>query len=120
MGRKPKNELSGLARAARDQLKRAEALGKSLDARMKIKKDASEVWVPNEDDRRDFAAITSTLQHAGNAMRGALDSNKKNLGGLTEEQLMAQFNAELVAAAPQLTDEQWAKMCEARAKAGKL
>lgn len=119
MPRRPKNELSGLARAARDQLKRAEALGKSLDERVKMKREASEVWVPNEDDRRDFAAITNTLQHAGNAMIRGLEANKKNLSGLTEEQLTAQFNAEIVAAAPQLTDEQWARMCDARAKAGK-
>lgn len=117
MSRKPKNELAALARAAKAQISRAEALGKSLDSRIKMKREASEEWTPNEDDRRDFAAITNTLQHAGNAMRGALEGNKKNLGGLTEEQLQAQFNAEIINSAQTMTDEEWARMCEARAKA---
>ena len=119
MGRKPTNELAGLARAARKQIDLATALGQSLTNRMKIKKDASTEWTPDEDWRRDFQSVTTTLQHAGNALARALEGNKKNLGGLTEEQLEAQFNAEIVVAAAQLTDEQWARMCEARAKAGK-
>ena len=61
MPRRPKNELAQLARAAKAQLARAEALGRSLDERVKMKKAASDVWVPNEDDRRDFASITNTL-----------------------------------------------------------
>lgn len=84
---------------------------------MKVKKEASEQWTPDEDFRRDFAAITTTLQHAGNSLIRALEGNKKNLGGLTEEQLEAQFNAEIVNSAGQLTDEQWQRMQEARAKA---
>lgn len=119
MGRRPKNELSALARAARDQIKRAEALGKSLDARIAMKREVSPEWSPTEDDRRDFAAITNTLQHAGNAMIRGLEANKKDLGGLTEEQLTAQFNAEIVNSAQTMTDEEWARMCEARKKAGK-
>lgn len=119
MGRRPKNELAALARAARAHLARADVLGRSLDARMRIKKEASPEWTPDEDFRRDFAAITTTLQHAGNALRGALDDNKKSLGGMSEDQLQAQFNAEIVNSAQTLTDEQWARMCEARAKANK-
>lgn len=97
----------------------AEELGRSLKSRMKVKRELSENWTPDEDWRRDFTSVTTTLQHAGNALVRGIEGNKKNLGGLTEEQLQAQFNAEIIAAAPQLTDEQWAKMCEARAKAGK-
>lgn len=117
MGRTPKNELQALAKASRQQLLRAEQLGKSLDQRMKLKREASEEWTPDEDFRRDFAAITNTLQHAGNSLIRALEGNKKNLGGMSEEQLTAQFNAELVTSAQSLTDEQWSKMNEARAKA---
>ena len=117
MGRKPKNELAALARAAKAQISRAEALGKSLDSRIKMKKAASPEWSPTEDDRRDFAAITTTLQHCGNAMIRGLEANKKDLGGLTEEQLVAQFNAELVNSAQTMSDEEWNRMCEARMKA---
>lgn len=116
MGRRAKNPLAALAGASRAQLLRAEALGKSLDERMKMKREAAPDWTPDEDFRRDFAAITNTLQHAGNSLIRALEGHKKDLGGLTEEQLTAQFNAEIVSSAHQLTDEQWAKMCEARAK----
>lgn len=119
MGRRPKNELASLARAAKSQIARAESLGRSLDARVKMKKEASELWTPNEDDRRDFAAITNTLQHAGNAMIRGLEANKKDLGGLTEEQLQAQFNAELINSAQTMSDEEWARMVDARRKAGK-
>lgn len=117
MPRRPKNELAALAAASRAQILRANALGRSVDERMRLKRAASEQWTPDEDFRRDFAAITNTLQHAGNSLIRALEGNKKNLGGLTEEQLEAQFNAELVNSAQSLTDEQWARMCEARAKA---
>ncbi len=117
MGRRPKNELAGLARAARLQIARADQLGKSLDIRMKIKKEASDQWTPDEDFRRDFAAITNTLQHAGNAMVRGLEANKKDLGGLTEDQLQAQFNAELINSAQTMSDEDWNKMVEARMKA---
>ncbi len=119
MGRRAKNELGALARAAKRQIARAEALGQSLDNRMKIKVEASEQWTPDEDFRRDFAAITNTLQHAGNAMTRALEGNKKNTDGLTEQQLEAQFNAEIVRSAQTLSDEDWTRMCEARTKAGR-
>ena len=92
-------------------------LQKSLKERMKIKREASPEWVPDEDWRRDFASATNTLQHAGNSLVRALEGNKKDLGGLTEEQLKAQFNAEIVASAAELTDEQWQRMQDARAKA---
>ena len=119
MGRRPKNELSALARAARAQVSRAEALGRSLDNRIKMKREASPEWTPNEDDRRDFAAITNTLQHAGNAMIRGLDANKKDLGGLTDEQLTAQFKAEIINSAQTMSDEDWQRMKEARLKAGR-
>jgi uncharacterized membrane-anchored protein YjiN (DUF445 family) len=117
MGRRAKNELANLARTARAHLSRAEALGRSLDERLKVKKEASEMWTPDEDWRRDFGSVTQTIQHAGNSLVRALEGNKKNLGGLTVEQLEAQFNAEIVQAAPSLTDEQWQRMVDARAKA---
>ena len=119
MGRRPKNELADLARTAKAQLKRADMLGKSLDARLKTKVSAAEEFTLTDDDRRDFASITQTIQHAGNSLVRALEGNKKNLGGLTEEQLTAQFNAEIVASAAALTDDQWARMKEARTKAGR-
>lgn len=117
MGRKPRNELAALARAAKAQVARAEALGKSLDNRIKMKREVSPEWTPTEDDRRDFASITQTLQHAGNAMIRGLEANKKDLGSLTEEQLQAQFNAELVNSAQTMSDEDWNRMVEARMKA---
>lgn len=120
MPRRPKNELAGLARAARDQIRRAEALGKSFDARVKVKRAASDEWTPNEDDRRDLALITNSLQHAGNALIRGLEANKKDLGGLTEEQLQAQFNAELINSAQTMSDDDWNKMVDARRKAGRI
>lgn len=117
MGRRAKNELADLARTAKAQLKRADLLGKSLDARLKAKTQAAENFTLTDDDRRDFASITQTIQHAGNSLVRALEGNKKNLGGLTTEQLAAQFRAEIVAAAQTLTDEEWACMLEARQKA---
>lgn len=120
MGRKSKNELAGLARAAKAQLALAEELGRSLKNRLKIKKTASDEWTPDEDFRRDFAAVTNTLQHAGNAMIRGLEANKKDLGGLTEEQLEAQYQAELVRNAQTMSDEDWNKMVEARRKAGRI
>ena len=77
------------------------------------------MWSPTEDDRRDFAAITNTLQHAGNAMTRALEGNKKNADGLTEAQLDAQFKAELIRSAQTMTDDEWTLLLEARAKAGR-
>jgi hypothetical protein len=117
VGRKPKNELANLSRAARAHLARAEALGKSLDERLKIKREVSDQWTPDEDWRRDFASVTQTIKYAGSSLMAALEGNKKNLGGLTEDQLQAQFDAELVNSASTLTDEQWHRMCEARTKA---
>lgn len=119
MGRRAKNELAALARAAKRHIARAEAIGQSLDVRMKLKREASEMWSPTEDDRRDFAAITNTLQHAGNAMTRALEGNKKNTDGLSEAQLEAQFNAEIIRSAQTMTDEEWARMVLAREKAGR-
>ncbi len=61
--------------------------------------------------------VLNTLQHAGNAMIRGLEANKKDLGGLTEEQLTAQFRAELIKSAQEMSDEEWNRMCEARMKA---
>lgn len=116
MGRRPKNELAALAGAARAQLRRAEALGRSLDLRMKVKKEASDEWTPDEDFRRDFASITNTLQHAGNSLIRALEGNKSHLGGLSDAQLEAQFNEEMVRAAGTMTDEQVQRFLDALKK----
>lgn len=119
MGRRAKNPLADLAATARAQLQRAKALGRSLDERLKVKQKVAPDWVPDEEWRKDFAAVTNTIQHAGNSLVRGLEGHKKDLGGLTEEQLEAQLNAELVQSAGTLTDDQWQRMCDARAKAGK-
>lgn len=116
MGRRPKNELADLARTARAQLQRAKALGVSLDKRVETKRKVADDWIPDEEWRKDFANVTTAIQHAGNSLIRALEGNKKDLGGLTEEQLEAQLNAELVTSAQKMSDEQWQRMCEARAK----
>jgi hypothetical protein len=119
VGRKPRpgNETAALARAAQAQLNRANLIGKSLDNRLKEKVKASEEFTLNEDDRRDFAAITNAIQHAGNSLLRALEGNKSHLSGLSDEQLQAQFNEEIVRAAGSMTDEQVARFIEARQKA---
>lgn len=117
MSRRPKNEFSALAKAATAQLKRAELLGKSLDERLRVKRKAADEFTLNDDDRRDFASITSTVRDCGVALVRALDANKKDLAGLSEDQLTAQFQAELVKAAQEMSDEDWARMVAARAKA---
>jgi len=119
MGRKPRpgNETAALARAASDQLNRAKLIGRSLDNRLKVKIKAADDFTLNEDDRRDFAAITNAIQHAGNSLLRALEGNKSHLSGLTDEQLQAQFQEELVRAASTMSDEDWNRMAEARQKA---
>lgn len=117
MGRRPKNELADLARTARAHLQRAKALGSSLDVRVVQKKTAADGWIPDEEWRKDFASVTNAIQHCGNSLVRALEGNKKDLGGMSEEQLQAQFNAEIVGAAASLSDEQWQRMVDARAKA---
>lgn len=119
MGRKPRNEFAALAKSAAAQLRRAELLGKSLDARLKVKRDAADEFTLNEDDRRDFASITTTIRDCGVALVRALDANKKDLSGLSEDQLTAQYHAELIKAAHEMSDEDWNKMVAARAKAGR-
>lgn len=116
MGRRPKDEMAALALTARAQIKRAEALGKSLDLRMAAKKDAAEDWIPDEDWRRDFASVTTVIQHAGNSLMRALEGSQKNLGNLTDAQLEAQFQAELVKTATSISDDDWEKMQAAREK----
>jgi hypothetical protein len=115
MGRRPKDDFANLASVARGHIKRAEMIGKSLDERLKNMKEASDEFTINEDMRRDFHAVTTALQHAGKSLVIALESNKKDLGGMTEAQLEAQWNAELVRAATTLTEEQWQTMVRARA-----
>lgn len=116
MARRPRYELDVLAKTAREQLQRAEALGKSLDRRLKAKREAADDWVPDEDFRRDFASINAVIQHGGTALIRAIEHNKKNFGELTEDQLEAQFDAELVRSAQTMPDEQWQMMVAARAK----
>ncbi len=116
MGRKPADAFANLARTAQAQLKRAESLGRSLDERMKKKKLASDEWTLDEDFRRDFAAVTTAIQHAGKSLVIALESGKKNLGSLTEAQLDAQWSAEVVRAATSISDADWDLMVAARAK----
>jgi hypothetical protein len=117
MGRPPKNEFSSLAKSANAQLRRAEMLGKSLDERLKAKRKAADEFTLNEDDRRDFQSITQTIRDCGVALVRALDANKKDLAGLSEDQLTVQFQAELVKAAQEISDDNWARMVAARAKA---
>ncbi len=119
MSRRPKNELAALARAARAQLERATMLGKSLDLRLKEKVKTADVFTLDEDSRRDFQSITTTIRDAGSALIKAMEGNKKNLGELTEAQLTAQFQAEIVLAAGGMSDEDWQRMVDARAKAGR-
>ncbi len=116
---KPRNDIASLARAARAHLRRADALGKSLDARTKEKMRASDVWSPDEEWRRDFASVTAVLQHTGNALTKALEANRSSLADLSDEQLAAQFRSELVSSAQSLSDEDFAAICDARAKAGR-
>ncbi len=119
MGRRPQNEFAALAKSANAQLRRAEALGKSLDERLKIKRNAADGFTLNDDDRRDFSSITQTIRDCGVALVRALEANKKDLAGLSEAQLTAQFQAELIKAAQEMSAEDWARMCDARAKAGR-
>ncbi len=119
MSRRPKNELAALARAARSQLERATLLGRSLDLRLKAKGKAADDFTLLEDDRRDFQAITTTIRDAGSALIKALEGNKKDLGGMSEAQLTAQFQAEIVLAAGSMSEEDWQKMVETRARSSK-
>lgn len=116
MVRKLKNELVSLARTSRQHLRRAEALGKSLDQRLADKQAVAPDWIPDEDWRRDFAAVTTVIQHSGNSLMRALEGNKKDVGNLSNEQLDAQFQAEVVASAVKMSDDDWERMVRARAK----
>lgn len=119
MSRRPKNELASLARAARAQLDRATLLGRSLDLRLKAKVKAADEFTLDEDARRDFQSITHVIRDAGAALIKAVEGEKKNLGELTEAQLVAQFQTEIVSAASSMSDDDWEKMVAARAKAGR-
>ena len=119
MGRKPRNEFASLAKSANAQLKRAEMMGRSLDERLKVMRAGSDGFTMNDEFRRDFAAITQTIRDCGVALVRALDANKKDLAGLSEAQLTAQFQAELIRAAQEMSDEDWNSMIAARAKAGR-
>lgn len=116
MGRKPKNPFSALAESARAHLRRAQALGKSLDNRLKIKLQASPEWIPDDAYRQDFELVTRTLRDAGACLTKALEGNKKELGGLTEEQLLAQLKAEMTNIVRTLSQEEWQALVDARNK----
>jgi hypothetical protein len=111
--------MAALAQSAREHIKRARLIGKSLDLRMAAKVKAAEDFTLNEDDRRDFKMITEALQHGGKSLEHALEAEAKANAGKSDEQLTAQFQAEIVKAAATLNDEDWALMCDARRKAGK-
>ena len=119
MPRRPKNDLATLARASRGQLVRAEKLGHSLDVRLKAKMNAADGFTLDEDWRRDFAMVTSTIRDAGAALTKALENNKKDLSGCTTEQLEAQWKAEMLRSAEAFTDEDWARMDKVRAEKAK-
>lgn len=112
---KRRNQYSELAKAARDQLKRAEALGRSLDERATRMKEAADDWEPSEDWRRDFAAVNAAIQHAGSSLVKALEGNQKFLAGLSEDQLDEQLRTELVRNARDMSEEAWQRMVKARA-----
>jgi hypothetical protein len=118
MGRRAKNELNALAKASRAQLKLAEDLNTSLKQRMHVKKTVAgaQGWIPDEDWRRDFASVTNTLQHAGNSLMRALEGNKKQNEGKTDEELMEQFVAQLLEVAPTLPEETWQALLIARSR----
>jgi hypothetical protein len=113
---KRKDELAELARTARRQINRARQLGQSLDYRTEEKKKAHEGWIPDEDWRRDFQSVTTALQHGGQTLLRALEGNKEDLGGLTEEQLEAKFKDELKRMVSTMSDEEWDEMVAIRAK----
>ena len=119
MGRRPLNEYAVLAASANAQLRRAKLVGRSLDERLKAKLKAADDFVLDEEFRRDFASITATIRDCGAALVRARDASKKDYGELSEAQLSAQWSAELVKAAQELSDEDWQKMCASRAKAGR-
>lgn len=119
MPRAPKDELKILAVLSRSQLLRAQALGRSLDERAKTKRAVALDWIPDEDFRRDFAAVNQAIQHSGASLIRALEGTQKNMGNLTEEQIEAQFDTELVRSAAALSDDQWDAMVAARASAKK-
>lgn len=111
MPRSPKSDLATLARTAKDQLRRAELLGTSLDIRLKTgmreasKEDRS--WSPDDSWRSDFNTVTTTISQVGQALQRALEANQKRLGGMTIDQLEAQFKAEMMRAAGSFTVEDW-------------
>lgn len=108
-----------LAQTARAHLKRAKALGDSLDTRISVMVKAADDWTLNEDMRRDLKTITECIQHAGKGLENALEAKAKINAGLTEAQLLLQFQAELVKAAPLVSNVDWDLMVDARRKAGK-
>lgn len=114
--RAPKNDLAGLARTARAQLRRAELLGQSLDERLKAARENHPGWQPDEEWRKDFNQVTQTIAQSGQALQRALEANEKKLAGMTVEQLEAQLRAELARIAPHLTAEEWAMLDNIRLK----
>lgn len=115
-----RNELAALARAAREHIQRAQMLGATLDHRMKDgAREASrrkEVWQPDDAWRSDFNVVQNALAQAGRALQQALESTAKRLGGMTIEQLEAQFKAELTRVANKFTDDDWVLLDKIRMK----
>jgi len=75
-----------------------------------------EAWVPDDTWRADFNQVTQATVQAGNALHRALEGNAKKLGGMSTEQLEAQFKAELLRAAAHFTAEDWARLDQVRMK----
>jgi hypothetical protein len=113
-----KNDMESLARAARAQLARASALGRSLDVRMQVKLNTAEGWVPDDSWRSDYASVTATIVQCGQALTKALENNKKALGSMTTEQLEAQLRAELPRIVAGLDTAEWCALVASRQKAG--
>lgn len=120
MPRSPKSDLATLARTAKDQLRRAELLGTSLDIRLKTgmreasKEDRS--WSPDDSWRSDFNTVTTTISQVGQALQRALEANQKRLGGMTIDQLEAQLRSEILRMVPSFTPEDWTAIDKLRMK----
>lgn len=116
MSKRPATDFVRVAATAQLQLRRAEAIGKSLDVRMKQKRDVNPAWIPDEDFRRDMETVTRAVKECGIALERALEYTEKTLHGMTTDNLEAQFAAEILRSAQHIPDDMWQKMCDARSK----
>ena len=95
-------------------------LGRTLDERqregIRIAKEHGTTWVPDDLWRADFEKVASTIARMERAISGAQEANQKQLGGMTIEQLEAQFKAELLRAAAGFTKADWAALDKIRMK----